>query len=123
VTGYGNVGANNHAFISNGTMLTDLGTLGGSYSVGVAINDSGQVAGNSTTAAGSQHAFTYGGTLPLIDLGTLGGASSYATGINASGQVVGNSATSAGSTDKGQIVASGIVNATGASHVFVLTPQ
>jgi probable HAF family extracellular repeat protein len=65
---------------SNGKM-TDLGTLGGptsagSGSAGVAINDSGQVAGNSTTASGGlTHAFLYSNG-KMTDLGTLGGNSS-----------------------------------------------
>src|SRR5918995_3705587 len=44
---------------SQGFTIVDLGTLGGSYSDGVAINPSGQVVGSSYTAAGSQHAFSW----------------------------------------------------------------
>jgi probable HAF family extracellular repeat protein len=36
--------------------ITDLGTLGGSYSQAVAINDRGQVVGWSLTASGENHA-------------------------------------------------------------------
>jgi probable HAF family extracellular repeat protein len=59
--------------------LRDLGTLGGLDSFGQAVNASGQVAGDSTTAGGETHAFLSGpGGGPLTDLGTLGGVSSLA---------------------------------------------
>ena len=70
--------------------VTDLGTLGGSYSCASGINDSGQVVGEAQTSSGYGHAFLYSnGT--MVDLGTLGGLESWAQGINASGQVVGAS--------------------------------
>lgn len=48
----------------------DVGTLGGSFSVGYALNALSQVAGESTTATGQLHAFvTQAGTGTLIDLG------------------------------------------------------
>jgi probable HAF family extracellular repeat protein len=94
-------GAPEHAFLWIPTMpngdsgtMNDLGTLGGSYSVGFGINDSGQVAGQSLTIEGAAHAFVYDGT--MHDLGTLGGDYSAGSGINASGQVVGQSSLSAG---------------------------
>jgi probable HAF family extracellular repeat protein len=67
--------------------ITDLGTLGGTYSQGFGINASGQVAGVSFTAAGYSHGFLYDGT--MHDLGTLGGNESNAQGINSIGQVTG----------------------------------
>jgi probable HAF family extracellular repeat protein len=73
--------------------LTDLGTLGGTLSNGVAINDSGQVTGYSSTADDEEfHAFLWNGTT-MQDLGTLGGTSSQGAAINASGQVTGQSST------------------------------
>jgi probable HAF family extracellular repeat protein len=68
--------------------LTDLGTLGGTYSAPGGINNSGQVVGASLTVGDSaQHAFLFSnGT--MTDLGaTLG--HSFAWGINTSGQVIG----------------------------------
>ena len=60
-----------HAFLYTGTpgsggAMADLGTLGGTYSVGRAINTSGQVVGHSKTTGGAQHAFLYTGT-PGVD--------------------------------------------------------
>ena len=66
-----------HAFLWDGTRMQDLGTLGGAYSVGVAINASGQVTGYADTADGETHAFLWDGTR-MQDLGTLGGTYSSA---------------------------------------------
>ncbi|HZQ55569.1 MAG TPA: DUF3466 family protein [Bryobacteraceae bacterium] len=80
---------------SNG-QVTDLGTFGGSSSYGYAINDTGQVAGYSFTAAGAQRAFLYSRGA-MTDLGILEGYSgSIGLGINNAGQVTGyvSSATS-----------------------------
>ncbi len=68
--------------------LLDLGTLGGSYSSGSGINDSGQVTGVSFLANGRNHAFLYTNGV-MTDLGTLGNSRSGGLAINASGQVTG----------------------------------
>lgn len=74
-------------------MMADLGTLGWGVSFGRAINDSGQVAGDSVGL--SQDAFLYtrtpGSDGAMADLGSLAGSETYGYAINASGQVVGKS--------------------------------
>jgi probable HAF family extracellular repeat protein len=82
-------GFTTHGFLySNGTM-TDLGTLGGTFSAATGINSIGQVVGYSSLANGMTHAFLYSNGV-MTDLGTLpGGNSSSASAINSSGDIVG----------------------------------
>jgi len=79
-------GSATHAFLySNGQML-DLG-LGSS--VGLSINDRGQIAGE-LFLPGGYHAFLYTGAgVQTIDLGTLGGVQSVAFGINNATEITG----------------------------------
>jgi len=77
---------------------TDLGTLGGPFSEGLGVNNSGQVVGDSYTSTLDTHAFVSSGSGSLTDLGTLGGTFSQAFGINASGTVVGAASLSDEST-------------------------
>jgi len=72
---------------------------------GVAINESGQVAGTLNPTSGQGRAMLYTPGHGVQDLGTLGGTMSVAEAINEAGQVVGYSAT-----------------ATGARHAFLWTP-
>jgi probable HAF family extracellular repeat protein len=79
-----------HAFLSEGGQMTDLGTLGGENSVGNGINRADAITGWSDTASGAMHAFVYvDGT--MRDLGTLGGDFSEGNSINASREIVGDS--------------------------------
>ena len=71
--------------------VTALGTLGGSVSEGIAINNAGQVTGDSTTSTSlGQRAFLYSNG-QMMDLGVLGGSSSFGKAINNAGQVTGDS--------------------------------
>ncbi len=74
--------------------MQNLGTLGGSSSNGIGINDRGLVTGGSENADGEFHAFLYDGQ--MHDLGTLGGTYSYGQSINANGRMTGMSRTAAG---------------------------
>jgi probable HAF family extracellular repeat protein len=79
-----------HAFLWSNGAMTDLGTLGGNFSQGRAINLSGQVVGSADTAAGSS-SFLWNGT----KMTALSGLGAY--GINDSGQIAGSCSDSAGS--------------------------
>jgi probable HAF family extracellular repeat protein len=81
----------------SGFSITDLGTLGGNDSRAAALNQQGDVVGQSTTASGATHAFLYTDG-EMIDLGTLGGRNSYAFALNDKGDVVGKSETGTGTT-------------------------
>ena len=77
-------------------VITDLTPAlpSGGYSLGAAINNSGQVAGASGATIDSTATLWANGS--STNLGTLGGATSSASAINASGQVVGQSTSGAG---------------------------
>ncbi len=77
--------------------MQDLGTLvgAGGSSTAAAINDMGQVVGESTATSGGSHAFLWDSVNGMQDLGKLPGGSndtSRANDINDAGQVVGYSA-------------------------------
>ncbi|MCC7408110.1 MAG: DUF3466 family protein [Phycisphaeraceae bacterium] len=70
--------------------MHDLGTLGGGETHARAINELGEVAGDSKDLHGYQHAFFWSETLGLVDLGTLANdMRSFGLDINDLGQVVG----------------------------------
>jgi probable HAF family extracellular repeat protein len=73
------------AFLYSNGQMFDLG-LG--RSVGLSINNAGQIAGEFLQPEG-YHAFLYTGA-QTIDLGTLGGSESVAFGVNNLSQVTGN---------------------------------
>jgi probable HAF family extracellular repeat protein len=77
--------------------VTSLGSLGGTASVPVDVNNHGEVVGYSFTANNAAaHAFLYSHG-KMTDLGALGVGNSVATGINDKGVVVGMSNTTRGS--------------------------
>jgi len=100
VTGFAYTGFNEgysdtgqyQAFVTgaNGSGLSSLGTLGGSWSQAWAINDRGAVVGQSQMADGSARAFLTQPGGAMTNLGTLGsGTNSAATAVNIHGDVVG----------------------------------
>ena len=70
--------------------VTDLGTLGGTRSIGLGINAKGEVVGWSLDVHANKHAILYN-RAQLHDLGTLGGTRSQANTINNRGDIVGSS--------------------------------
>lgn len=84
-----------HAFLYRHGAAIDLGTLGGEFSTGTAINDAAQVTGDATTSSGDAHAFLYS-KRHMRDLGTLGGTFSIGYAINKFGHVTGFSTTEDG---------------------------
>jgi probable HAF family extracellular repeat protein len=80
-----------HAFLWDRGVLTDLGALPGqlsTYSQAFAINDHGQVVGESGIRDSEGHPFVWSKGV-MTDIGTLGGPTGSAQAINNKGQVVG----------------------------------
>jgi probable HAF family extracellular repeat protein len=76
--------------------VVDLGTLGGTESHGLALNDLGQVVGWAKTPSGVIHGFLWSAGTGMVDVGTLGGSFSHAREINNAGTVLGITRDSAG---------------------------
>jgi probable HAF family extracellular repeat protein len=89
ITGTYSDGGNTRAFYWAGATFTDLGTLGGVASFASALNNRGQVVGESLTATGERRPFIWSSAFGMRDLG--GDAASPAA-INDRGEVVGRDA-------------------------------
>jgi probable HAF family extracellular repeat protein len=104
-----------HPFLWNGSTMQDLGTLGGTYAVAIAINASGQVIGvANTTGNVAQHAFFWNGSV-MQDLNALidpvDPLRPYVTLLDVSGI-----------NDLGQIVADGTDSRTGNYGAYLVSP-
>jgi len=75
-----------------GKGMVDLGGLGGTCTLAAALNDRGQVIGQSWLSDDeANQPFLWDRATGLVGLGTLGGSGGGASGINEQGQVVGGS--------------------------------
>jgi probable HAF family extracellular repeat protein len=83
-----NCAAVEEAFVYKDGAMFGIGTLGGHASYANALNDVGQIVGESTTSAFESHAFLYDTNNGMRDIGR-DGRTSYAFDINNSAQVVG----------------------------------
>lgn len=69
--------------------ITDLGTLGGTYSYAYDISESGVVVGQAQDPSGRSRAFMWTQAGGMVNLDTLGGSSSYASAISENNEIVG----------------------------------
>jgi len=104
------------------TSVIDLGTLGGPESFAYAVNDNGQIAGNSQIAdRNTTHGFFWSPTAGMVDIGTLGGPSSGFSAMNANGQIGGSSANSSNEDHPFSWTPSGgMVDIGGPGHAFAV---
>ncbi|MGA2621541.1 MAG: PEP-CTERM sorting domain-containing protein [Thermoguttaceae bacterium] len=80
-----------HAYyVPPGGAAQDVGSLGGDTQPN-AMNQDGEIAGQSILPNGDMHAVAWTRSGGLRDLGTLGGDNSSANGVNSAGWVVGSS--------------------------------
>lgn len=91
VAGYSWIGGTAHAVLWTNNTIQDLGTLPhGSYSVARAINNLGQVTGDSDGVPfGADQAFLWSSSTGMRDLGGVGLNTSIGAGINLSGHICG----------------------------------
>jgi probable HAF family extracellular repeat protein len=153
IVGDSTIGSTAHAFsYTSSRGMVDLGRLPGATggAVAFAVNNSGEIVGDSGTAGGAAHAFSYTPAGGMVDLGTLPGVSdSRAVAVNDEGEIVGYGGTGVsehafsytpsggmvdlgrlpggtgalayGVNDSGQIVGTSLM-ANGDFHAFSYTP-
>jgi probable HAF family extracellular repeat protein len=74
-------------------VVTDVGTLGGTFGEAIAVNYEGAMAGDATLLGDTlKHAFFWSKGI-MSDLGTIGGPNSRASSLNERGEVTGSSET------------------------------
>jgi probable HAF family extracellular repeat protein len=102
-------------FFWDNDKMVDLGTLGGVYASAAALNNLGQVAGNSDLAdvTAFPHAFLWSRKTGMQDLGTLGGTFSQADDLTGAGDVVGASTISGDQTFFAVLWKNGAIKALG----------
>ncbi len=115
----GDGGPRIHAFFWHDGEMTDLGTLGGTWGEGRAVNSARQVVGSSTNAEGAMRAF-YHYVGEMVDLNSLLFIPTILDGSFVPPPVLfeANSI-----NNNGQIVAVGAAAADGAIHGYLLTPR
>ena len=94
----------------------ELGSLGGSTSVAVGINDRQQVAGTSSIAGdAAMHAFLWTAANGFVDLGTLGGTSSFvAYRSDDPGETM---------TNRGEVAGSSFLPGDASGHAFLWSAE
>ena len=88
VTGFYFAPNGTRGFVWSNGDLRHVGTLGGTNARPLAINDAGQVVGQSSIPGGLFHAFLWQKGV-MRDLGTLGADQSFATAIEPGGRIAG----------------------------------
>jgi probable HAF family extracellular repeat protein len=91
IVGYYGAPAAFHAFLwmPPRNQVQDLGTLGGSTSIAIGINDAGEVVGGADIPAGPKHAFLWSPVSGMQDIDGSPDYASYAVAINNLRQVAG----------------------------------
>src|ERR1039457_3378386 len=79
-----------HAYLYHPKKTQDLGTFGGIFAAGFAVNTLDQISGYYELGDGTDHAFFWS-KKKWADLGNLGGSFTYGTGINSTAVVTGQS--------------------------------
>jgi probable HAF family extracellular repeat protein len=83
-------GAASRGYFYDGRKVGDIGTLGGTDTMALDLNNAGQLAGGSLTASGNEHAFVWSAGGGMVDLGLLPDtANASAQAINNRGVVTG----------------------------------